>query len=365
MDAAAQPRRRKRDTLTVSQRILSASTGGLITSFLMTPLDVVKVRLQAQAAAQSARRSLSAAQCLANESVAANPAACQHVRLSDGLLDYVCTHKSCRSFSAADAIAPQRVQLNGTVDAVLKLARHEGVLSLWTGLPPTLLMSLPATVLYFTAYDSLKESVGRQPLLAPVQALGLEPLVAGGWARVVAASCVSPLELVRTQMQGDARAAQRGLWAQIAHNVKHWGVTSLWRGLSATLWRDVPFSAMYWLVYERAKGAMLQGSGLSRATMQIDFGAGATAGAIAAVLTTPFDVVKTRRQIEMSLEASGGGRVAATRLTATHAVIGDIVRAEGVLGLFEGLGPRVAKVAPACAVMITSYEAGKRIFLED
>lgn len=28
------------------------------------------------------------------------------------------------------------------------------------------------------------------------------------------------------------------------------GVTSLWKGLIPTLWRDVPFSAVYWSLYE-------------------------------------------------------------------------------------------------------------------
>lgn len=31
------------------------------------------------------------------------------------------------------------------------------------------------------------------------------------------------------------------------------GVYSLWRGLTPTLWRDVPFSAIYWMGYEECK----------------------------------------------------------------------------------------------------------------
>lgn len=32
----------------------------------------------------------------------------------------------------------------------------KGIASLWTGLPPTLLMAVPATVFYFTSYDEFK-----------------------------------------------------------------------------------------------------------------------------------------------------------------------------------------------------------------
>ncbi|RUS16824.1 hypothetical protein BC937DRAFT_90755 [Endogone sp. FLAS-F59071] len=39
-----------------------------------------------------------------------------------------------------------------------------------------------------------------------------------------------------------------------------------------------------------------------------------------------------------------------------------IVREEGYQGLFRGLIPRLAKVMPSCAIMISSYEVGKAFF---
>lgn len=39
-----------------------------------------------------------------------------------------------------------------------------------------------------------------------------------------------------------------------------------------------------------------------------------------------------------------------------------IVRDDGVKGLFAGVTPRIVKVAPACAIMITSFEYGKLYF---
>ncbi len=39
-----------------------------------------------------------------------------------------------------------------------------------------------------------------------------------------------------------------------------------------------------------------------------------------------------------------------------------IVEGQGIKGLFVGLTPRVLKIAPACAIMISSYEFFKRFF---
>lgn len=41
-----------------------------------------------------------------------------------------------------------------------------------------------------------------------------------------------------------------------------------------------------------------------------------------------------------------------------------IVQEEGFGGLFKGIVPRTVKVAPACALMIASYEFFKQLFLE-
>lgn len=40
----------------------------------------------------------------------------------------------------------------------------------------------------------------------------------------------------------------------------------------------------------------------------------------------------------------------------------NIYRTNGFSGLFAGVTPRLAKIAPACAIMIASYEHGKRFF---
>ena len=45
---------------------------------------------------------------------------------------------------------------NGTMDAIVKISRTEGVSSLWSGLSPTLVLAIPTTMIYFTTYEQLK-----------------------------------------------------------------------------------------------------------------------------------------------------------------------------------------------------------------
>ena len=67
----------------------------------------------------------------------------------------------------------------------------------------------------------------------------------------------------------------------------------------ATLARDVPFSALYWSGLEPIRKALLPANALpSQAqVMTANFVAGTVGGGLAAAVTTPLDVVKTRLQV--------------------------------------------------------------------
>ena len=40
------------------------------------------------------------------------------------------------------------------------------------------------------------------------------------------------------------------------------------------------------------------------------------------------------------------------------AIMRRIIQEEGIRGLYTGIIPRISRVAPACAIMLSSYEAG-------
>ncbi|XP_034395642.1 solute carrier family 25 member 39 isoform X1 [Cyclopterus lumpus] len=354
------------------QQMLASGTGALLTSIFVTPLDVVKIRLQAQQtpfhqACESAPRG-----------GVLRPSKWKCFLYCNGLMDhiYVCQNRtSCTSWYKTPT------HFSGTLDAFVKITRHEGLRSLWSGLPPTLVMAVPATVIYFTCYDQLRDflrfGLGFQGSLVP--------LVAGGLARLGAVTVISPLELVRTKMQA-RRLSYGELRVCIRSAVAQDGLLSLWRGLGPTVLRDVPFSALYWFNYELVKARLCERSRMTQANFSISFTAGAVSGAVAAILTLPFDVVKTRRQIQLGEMDTLGGLYLTSILfiylfmrvlngnfflflpaslkktTSTWHIMKDIWAEMGYRGLFAGFMPRVIKVAPACAVMISTYEFGKAFF---
>lgn len=38
----------------------------------------------------------------------------------------------------------------------MKISKKEGILSLWSGLSPTLVLAVPATIVYFVSYEQLR-----------------------------------------------------------------------------------------------------------------------------------------------------------------------------------------------------------------
>lgn len=195
-------------------------------------------------------------------------------------------------------------------------------------------------------YDHLLNKVLPPLLPSP----DLVPLTAGIIARSTISSLASPLELVRTNLQSTPLSpgiphTLRSVLASLRISVQEQGIRALYRGLGPTLWRDVPFSGLYWASYESCKKAFARHG---REGALYAFFSGAVSGTAAALITAPQDVLKTRRQaLVMSAQntpATGGS------------LLLHIIRTEGVSALFAGSTPRMIKIAPACGIMIACFE---------
>ncbi|XP_041372402.1 solute carrier family 25 member 40-like [Gigantopelta aegis] len=318
--------------ITPIQQMISSCSGAFLTSLFVTPFDVVRIRLQAQ------KKPLSKGMCF---------------MYCNGLMDHVC---ACVNGQVAEAQWYRKGgHFTGVQDAFVKIVKTEGIGSLWSGLPPTLVMAIPATVIYFSCYEQLKVVLKYQD---GQRSDWWKPMVAGASARVWAVSLISPMEMIRTKMQSE-QLTYKQIREAVRRTINNRGVLSLWRGLAPTLMKDVPFSAFYWFSYENMKTYVLLTRGNADMTFLDSFSAGAFSGTMTAILTQPFDVIKTHRQIELG-EIMTHARN--KEITSTWVLMKNLYEVHGVKALYTGLLPRIAKVAPACAIMISSYEYFKKFF---
>lgn len=142
-------------------------------------------------------------------------------------------------------------------------------------------------------------------------------------------------------------------------------VRELYRGAGITIAREIPFTVLQFTMWESMKATYarryLQGDGSSSSSStavssteaQIPASTsamfGSVAGAIAAGLTTPLDVIKTR---VMLARRGDGGADAPVRVK-------EIVRGiaqEGLGAFWRGVGPRVAWIGIGGAVFLGSYQ---------
>jgi solute carrier family 25 aspartate/glutamate transporter 12/13 len=130
--------------------------------------------------------------------------------------------------------------------------------------------------------------------------------------------------------------------------VRNLGLMGLYKGASACLLRDVPFSMIYFPTYNHLKRDMFGESQTKKLGVLQLLTAGAIAGMPAAYLTTPCDVIKTRLQVEARKgEATYTGLTDAAR---------KILKDEGFKAFFKGGPARILRSSPQFGFTLAAYE---------
>lgn len=161
----------------------------------------------------------------------------------------------------------------------------------------------------------------------------------------------NPLEIVkiRLQVQGEVVKEANGAGKRSAMwIVKNLGLAGLYKGASACLLRDVPFSAIYFPTYSHLKRDFFGESPTKRLGVLQLLTAGAIAGMPAAYLTTPCDVIKTRLQVE--------ARKGDTSYTGLRHAASTIMKEEGFQAFFKGGPARILRSSPQFGFTLAAYE---------
>jgi len=135
--------------------------------------------------------------------------------------------------------------------------------------------------------------------------------------------------------------------------VRNLGLVGLYKGASACLLRDVPFSAIYFPTYNHLKRDYFgETQTKSLGILQL-LTAGAIAGMPAAYLTTPCDVIKTRLQVE--------SRKGETSYTSLRHCAKTVYKEEGFKAFFKGGPARILRSSPQFGFTLAAYELFQRL----
>ncbi|CEJ58565.1 Putative Mitochondrial carrier protein PET8 [Penicillium brasilianum] len=263
-----------------------------------------------------------------------------------------------------------------------RLSLRQTIRGIYAGLPSVLFGSAPSAASFFIVYDGVKRS------LLPPSASSSEPpsrahvffthSLASSLGEISACAVRVPTEVIKQRAQAGLFGGSSLLALKDILSLRHavpetqtgsgtavpvkrgYGqvIRELYRGAGITIAREIPFTVLQFTMWESMKATYTQRylrreEGASTKASQIPATTsamfGSVAGAIAAGLTTPLDVIKTR---VMLARRGDGGVDAPVRVK-------EIVRGianEGLGAFWRGIGPRVAWIGIGGAVFLGSYQ---------
>ncbi|KAJ2497010.1 mitochondrial aspartate-glutamate transporter agc1 [Coemansia sp. RSA 1972] len=243
-----------------------------------------------------------------------------------------------------------------SIDCFRKVIRNEGILGLYRGLGPQLVGVAPEKAIKLTVNDFVRSRITNKQT-GEIAVAG--EMLAGAMAGASQVVFTNPLEIVkiRLQIQGEMLKEAVGSTKAISRSgaitiIKELGLVGLYKGASACLLRDVPFSAIYFTCYSHLKKDVFR-EGERQLGMLDLLLAGAIAGMPAAYLTTPADVIKTRLQV-----VAKQGETVYTGLTDAAR---KIYKEEGFKAFFKGGPARIFRSSPQFGATLMCYELFHRM----
>ncbi|KAA8494335.1 S-adenosylmethionine carrier 1, chloroplastic/mitochondrial [Porphyridium purpureum] len=209
------------------------------------------------------------------------------------------------------------------------LFKGQGVRGLYRGAVPGLVGIVPSVAVYFFVYNYFKKTLSdRIPETAPPRKKRTLQTAAYMGSAAIGDLCAS---LVRVPCEVLKQRLQVGMYKNLGEGLRMSRGGALYTGLSAQIARDIPFVMVEFAAYETLselvrKRASKKGDDKTLSDKLMRKGGvklliGGISGALAALVSNPMDVVKTRLMTQgpmLTVHASGG--VGATPALPPHLV---------------------------------------------
>jgi len=286
----------------VGQHLLSGALSGLSSTIMLQPLDLLKTRLQ-----------------------------------------------------QGETVGPSRTSL--LVRITQNIVNHDGFRGLWRGTNASLIRNVPGVTMYMTSVTQLRAAMAQYPTFTVTpsrsssgrSSASVLPklstsgnLVAGAVARVSVGFLLNPFSVLKARYESGLH--NYSSLGNSLMSVARQGPSELFRGFVASSFRDAPYAGLFIAFYESIK----------RETTYLFPGAyaasihtvsAASAGAVATILTHPFDVVKTKMQVRTEDRYRG--------FTST---VGRIWTQRGAGGFLDGVLLRMSRKILSSAIGWAVFE---------
>ncbi|XP_050250214.1 uncharacterized protein LOC126697315 [Quercus robur] len=248
---------------------------------------------------------------------------------------------SCSLMHPVDTIKTRVQASTLTFPEIISKLPQIGIRGLYRGSIPAILGQFSSHGLRTGIFEASKlVLINVAPTLPEIQVQSLSSFC----STVLGTAVRIPCEVLKQRLQAglfdNVGEAIVGTWQQD-------GLKGFFRGTGATLCREVPFYVAGMGLYAESKKVAQQLLGRDLEPWET-IAVGALSGGLAAVTTTPFDVMKTRM-----MTAQG-------RSVSMSIVFLSILRHEGPLGLFKGAVPRFFWIAPLGAMNFAGYELARK-----
>lgn len=184
-------------------------------------------------------------------------------------------------------------------------------------------------------------------------------LLCGALAGMTASTLVYPIDLCKTilAVQTQANSKYKGIFRTIYLVFKEQGFLALYKGWGASMIGIAPYASLKLTFFQLLKN-FFYGKNVDKrkisSTMNLAFGA--LAGCLAVTVTYPTDFLRRRMQVRIFESQGKEKRIRIGTL------VKSIIKKEGYLIFYTGLGATYLKVIPSTALAFAINEKLKRLF---
>jgi len=217
-------------------------------------------------------------------------------------------------------------KFNGFFDCAKYTYQQNGVLGFYRGLAPVLIGSIPKAGIRFGGFNIIQGKLKNDDgSISPLKNF-VAGVCAGSLEAIVA---VTPIETVKTKLIDGNSSFIKGLTSIVRTE----GVGGLYKGALATVGKQGSNQGLRFMAFGMYKNFMTKSDPQRKLTALESLAGGMGAGCFSTLCNNPFDMIKTRMQGLRASEYNG-----------FIDCLSKVVNNEGVMALWKGTGPRLARV---------------------